>query len=276
MPKNRAGDRRTLRKDRKRTRSRTYILILAFLGKVYACTMGVLLGGGVYIIVETGDLHGCGGFGLDFSAVDDAALVAVIARSYGKVDAESTLNEAVGELYDRYGQLVYSVAFHLVGDIETAEEITQDVFVRVCTGAAGYRSQLAKVSTWLVSITRHRSIDELRKRKVRPENAQVDWPEESDADRLDALDGLALMEGAVRSLESSVESTLHEQVVRQVVALLPEDQQQVLGLAYFRGMSQSEIATLLGEPLGTIKSRVRLAMVKLRDSFLERGIIDAS
>jgi len=213
---------------------------------------------------------------LDFSAVDDAALVAVIARSYGKAEAETNLNEAVGALYDRYGRLVYSVAFHIVGDIETAEEITQDVFVRVCTGADGYRSQLAKVSTWLVSITRHRAIDELRRRKVRPENTQVDWPEESDADRLDALEGLALMEGAERSLESSVESTLHGQMVRQVVALLPVDQQQVLGLAYFRGMSQSEIATLLGEPLGTIKSRVRLAMVKLRDSFLERGIIDAS
>ncbi|MHB8135422.1 MAG: sigma-70 family RNA polymerase sigma factor [Anaerolineaceae bacterium] len=212
---------------------------------------------------------------MDFSAVDDAALVAVIARSFGKADAESTLNDAAGALYERYGRLVYSVAFHMLGDIETAEEITQDVFVRVCTGAEGYRSQLAKVSTWLVSITRHRAIDELRRRKVRPEKEQVDWPDENGNDRLDVLDGLADMDGAERSLERSVESTLHEQVVRQVVALLPEDQRQVLGLAYFKGMSQSEIATLLGEPLGTIKSRVRLAMVKLRDSFLERGIIDA-
>ncbi|PKN84160.1 MAG: RNA polymerase subunit sigma-70 [Chloroflexi bacterium HGW-Chloroflexi-8] len=215
------------------------------------------------------------GLGLDFSAVDDAALVVVIARSFGKADAESTLNDAVGALYERYGRLVYSVAFHMLGDIETAEEITQDVFVRVCTGADGYRSQLAKVSTWLVSITRHRAIDELRRRKVRPEKEQVDWPDENGDDRLDVLDGLADMDGAERSLERSVESTLHEQVVRQVVALLPEDQRQVLRLAYFKGMSQSEIATLLGEPLGTIKSRVRLAMVKLRDSFLERGIIDA-
>ena len=205
---------------------------------------------------------------MDFSAVDDAALVAVIARSFGKAVHEATLNEAVGALYERYGRLVYSVAFHIVGDIETAEEITQDVFVRVCSGAEGYRSQLAKVSTWLVSITRHRAIDELRRRKVRPTMGveREDWPEESGA-----LEGVAQME----SPEGTVTRTMDAQQVRLAVLELPADQQQVLGLAYFRGMSQSEIAALLGEPLGTIKSRVRLAMVKLRDAFLERGIIDA-
>ncbi|MRR31672.1 sigma-70 family RNA polymerase sigma factor [bacterium] len=210
--------------------------------------------------------------GLDFSAVDDAALVAVIARSFGKSAHESTLNEAVGALYERYGRLIYSVAFHIVGEIETAEEITQDVFVRVCAGAAGYQSHLAKVSTWLVSITRHRAIDELRRRKVRPATAssQVLWPEDGDG-----LDGPAQMHGTERTLENSVENSLHEAVVRQVVAALPPDQQQVLGLAYFRGMSQSEIAAFLGEPLGTIKSRVRLAMGKLRDAFMDRGMIDA-
>jgi len=214
-----------------------------------------------------------GGFGLDFSAVEDAALVAVIAGSFGKAAHEATLNEAVGALYERYGRLIYSVAFHMLGEIETAEEITQDVFVRVCSGADGYQSQLAKVSTWLVSITRHRAIDELRRRKVRPENERVEWPE-GDPDRQDGLDGLR--DETERSTEDSVELRLHAADIRQVVALLPPDQQQVLGLAYFRGMSQSEIAAFLGEPLGTIKSRVRLAMVKLRDSFLERGIIDAS
>jgi len=210
---------------------------------------------------------------LDFSAVDDAALVTVIARSFGKAAHETTLNEAVEALYERYGRLVYSVAFHIVGDIETAEEITQDVFVRVCSGAEGYRSQLAKVSTWLVSITRHRAIDELRRRKVRPAAGEerVDWPEDGDADRTDGLAGVASME----TTEGVVTRSMDAQQVRLAVLELPADQQQVLGLAYFRGMSQSEIAALLGEPLGTIKSRVRLAMGKLRDVFLERGIIDA-
>ncbi len=87
---------------------------------------------------------------------------------------------------------------------------------------------------------------------------------------------MAQMDGAERTATRiRWRTALHGAVVRQVVAELPPDQQQVLGLAYFRGMSQSEIAAFLGEPLGTIKSRVRLAMVKLRDAFLERGIIDA-
>ena len=214
----------------------------------------------------------CGGFGFGFFCCGGCCSDGGDWAGIWQAAHETTLNAAVGALYERYGRLVYSVAFHMLGEIETAEEITQDVFVRVCTGAAGYQSQLAKVSTWLVSITRHRAIDELRRRKVRPETAQVDWPE-GDPDRQDGLDGLQEAEG--RATEDWVEDRLHAADIRQVVALLPADQQQVLGLAYFRGMSQSEIAALLGEPLGTIKSRVRLAMAKLRDAFVERGLIDA-
>ena len=206
---------------------------------------------------------------MDFSSLDDFALLKIIASYYGKASSEVPLNTAVGTLYDRFGRLVFSIAFHIVGDIETAEEITQDVFVRACEGAGGYRSGISKVSTWLVSITRHRAIDELRRRSVRPEKDLSDWPDETG---MEVQTGLPFSDGPERAVEQSLQA----QDIREIVAGLPPDQQEALQLAYFKGMSHSQIAVFLGEPLGTIKSRVRLAMEKLRDSFLDRGLIDSS
>jgi RNA polymerase sigma-70 factor, ECF subfamily len=206
---------------------------------------------------------------LDYSALDDATLLGVIARCYGNQPSDTTLNGAVNALYDRYGRLIYSVALHVVGDVETAEEITQDVFVRACDGAGGYQPDVAKVSSWLVSIARHRAIDELRRRSVRPEKEDMDWPDDIG---IDAIDGLPLSEGPEKEVEISMQS----QKIRQIVGELPPDQRQVLGLAYFEGLSHSQIAARLGEPLGTVKSRIRIAMQKLRDTFLEQGMIDPS
>jgi RNA polymerase sigma-70 factor (ECF subfamily) len=204
---------------------------------------------------------------LDYSSLDDAALLALIARLFGNQPSDQALNGAVSALYDRHGRLIYNAALHLVGDVETAEEITQDVFVRACEGASGYSSSLAKVSTWLVSIARHRAIDELRRRSVRPEKERLDWPDDIG---MDTLDGLPLSEGPANEVENS----LQQRHIRQIVSELPPDQRQALGLAYFKGMSHSQIAAFLGEPLGTIKSRVRLGMQKLRDTFIEQGMID--
>lgn len=206
---------------------------------------------------------------MNFSALDDASLLEIIANTYGKLNAEPILNEAVGALYDRYGRLVFSVALHLVSDVETSEEITQDVFVRVCEGARGYREQLARVSTWLVSIARHRAIDELRRRGVRPEQINVDWLDEESRLRRDGLP-------AAVGPEREIETTLHHQTIRLMVANLPADQRQVLGLAYFKGMSHSQIADLLGEPLGTVKSRIRLAMQRLRDALQDHEMIEST
>jgi len=191
---------------------------------------------------------------VNFSSVDDVTLLNMIAESS---------SEAIGALYDRYGRLVFTVAIHVVGDAETAEEITQDVFVRVWEGAKSYRAEMAKVSSWLISITRHRSIDELRRRGVRPEKNQMDWPEEE-------MNDLLLSENP----EDSAEMVLQKRYVRQAIASLPIEQQKVLSLAYFKGYSHQEIAELMGEPLGTVKSRIRLAMLKLRDLFVEQGIVE--
>lgn len=202
---------------------------------------------------------------MDFTYLDDSALMAVIARSFGKSPSDAALNEAVSILYDRYGHLVYSVAVHIVGDLETAEEITQDVFVRACNGAASYNADFSKVSSWLVSITRHRAIDELRRRSARPEK-----------------DGVALSDdfaletpghgGPEMGLEGEVDISLQEQNIHRVLTILPPDQRKVLELAYFKGLTHQQIASLTGEPLGTIKSRLRLGMQKLREALIEQGI----
>ena len=195
---------------------------------------------------------------MDFSRLDDAALMEWIARAN---------TGALGDLYDRYGRLVFSVAIHIVGDAETAEEITQDVFVRVWEGAKTYRPDLSKVSSWLVSITRYRSIDELRRRGARPEKEQTDWPEDLG---LEHLPGLPVLD----SPEQTVDQAIQQQGIHQAIFSLPREQREVLSLAFFKGLSHSQIAEQLGEPLGTVKSRVRLAMHKLRDMLVQNGVVD--
>lgn len=197
---------------------------------------------------------------MDFSALDDVALLGLIARGR---------SEALSVLYDRYGRLVYTIAIHVVGDAETAEEITQDVFVRAWESADTYRPDIAKVSSWLVSVTRHRAIDELRRRGARPEKDQVVWLEDPEMDG-EGIEGMPFLD----SPEGHVETTLEQRSIRQAISALPRDQQEVLGLAFFKGLSHSQIAETLGQPLGTVKSRIRLAMQKLRDGLIERGIVD--
>jgi RNA polymerase sigma-70 factor, ECF subfamily len=204
---------------------------------------------------------------VDLSTLDDEALLAVIAAAYGKRSSDPALNGAVAVLYDRYGRLVYTIAMHTTGDVESAEEITQDVFVRVCKNAHAYRSDKAKVSSWLVSITRHRAIDELRRRATRPENVQLDWPEEGGSDS-------ALGWSAEEGPEKVAESSIQRQKIRLLLTTLPYDQRIVLNLAFFKGLSHTQIAQLLNEPLGTVKSRVRLAMQKLRERMIESGLIE--
>jgi RNA polymerase sigma-70 factor, ECF subfamily len=204
---------------------------------------------------------------LDFSSFDDAALLAAIAGANGRHASVPVLNRAVAVLYERYGKLVYSIAYYSVGDVETAEEITQDVFLNVCKNAHTYRTEKAKVSSWLASIARHRAIDELRRRNVRPEKDQMDWPADV---------GSELMHGipAAESPEQAAETNMDRESLLQMISALPPDQRQALALAFFKGLSHHEISDFLGEPLGTIKSRIRLAMQKLRERMIERGMIE--
>jgi RNA polymerase sigma-70 factor (ECF subfamily) len=186
---------------------------------------------------------------VNYSALDDQTLIRLVARAHA---------DALGVLYERYSRLVFSLAWNLVGDQATAEEITLDVFTRIWEKAETYRPEQAKVSTWLTSIARYRSIDMLRRRGSRPEQHSVGFAE-LDSDDLSSADGP----------EEAAELAMQQQRVRAAIAVLPSEQIQVLALAYFRGYSHREIAAVLNQPLGTVKTRIRLAMQKLRDLLLE-------
>ena len=186
---------------------------------------------------------------MDYSVLDDQTLIRLIVQAR---------SEALGELYDRYSRLVFSLALHSVGDPATAEEITQDVFLRVWQRARQYRADRGQVSTWLTSITRHRAIDQLRRRGSRPEQHSVVWAELSPGD-----------EPSVNGPEHSAALAMERARVRTAIAQISEEQKQVLALAYFQGLSQSQIAGALGLPLGTVKTRIRLGMQKLREMLHE-------
>jgi RNA polymerase sigma-70 factor, ECF subfamily len=203
---------------------------------------------------------------LDYSTLDDAKLFTIISEMNDAPNTDLNLNEAIGALYDRYGRLVYSIALHFVGDEGTAEEITQDVFVKAYEGAGSYHSEISKASSWLASITRHRAIDELRRRDVRTEKNQTDWPEDIGNDY---VDGMAMVDGP----EKSVEVLLESRTIMRMIASLPQEQRKALGLAFFQGYSHNEIADLLGEPLGTIKSRIRMGMQRIKEMMIEKGFI---
>jgi len=160
---------------------------------------------------------------------------------------------ALSELFDRYHRLIFSVALNVVGDRETAEEITLDIFTRVWEKADTYRVERGKVSTWLVRMARNRSIDALRREDIRPMKHSVAWAEIS-------REPVAENDNP----ETAAHLTIQKKRVREAVATLPANQQQALALAFFKGFTHSEIARELNLPLGTVKGRIRSGMQKLR------------
>jgi len=153
--------------------------------------------------------------------------------------------EAVRQLYRRHGARVYSLAYHIIRDASRAEEITQDVFLKVWGKAGSFDASKAGVLTWLLRITRNRAIDLLRRER----------PSQPLPDDLVSLH-LGPEEELVR------ESQAHG--VRQQLAALPVPARKALTMAYFQGLTHREISHALGEPLGTVKSRIRDALLGLR------------
>lgn len=181
---------------------------------------------------------------MDYTHLSDETLIRLIAHSQ---------ESALGELYDRYGRLVYSVALNSLGDSDRAEEVTQDVFERVWEKAATYHADAGRVVTWLTSIARHRSIDMFRQTRSRHENMEISWQE---------AEAIALTDGNNTEWEAYLEQ--RQERLRWAVAQLPPEQRKALAMAFFQGYSHQEIADVLDEPLGTVKTRIRLAMHKLR------------
>ena len=181
---------------------------------------------------------------MDYTRLNDETLIRLIAHSQ---------ENALSELYDRYSRLVYSVSLNTLGDPDRAEEVTVDVFERVWEKAMTYKAEEGRVVSWLTSIARHRSIDLFRQTRSHHEDAQITWQE---AEAIDLPDG--------QNVEWEVDLVQRQQRIRLAVAQLPDEQKQALGMAFFQGLSHPEIAAALGEPLGTVKTRIRLGMQKLR------------
>ncbi len=161
---------------------------------------------------------------------------------------------ALEALYSRYSRQVYSLSIHMLRDPTAAEEVTQDTFFNVWRRAGSYKPNRGKVTSWLFSVAHNRTIDELRKRRREYDRVKYDVdltnrPTESRAD--DPTEYVSVQfEGA--RLKSAL------------MTLRPE-QRDVVTLAYFGGLTHSEISKELEQPLGTVKTRMRLAMKKLRE-----------
>jgi RNA polymerase sigma-70 factor (ECF subfamily) len=179
-------------------------------------------------------------------------------REYAQLDDETLVRllvqqdvHALEALYNRYSRPIFSLALKILGDREVVEEVVQEVFLRLWTRAYGYDPQRGKLLSWLLTITHHRAIDELRRRRSQPET-----------------DGLQEQLAAVEDTDADPSKSLAQveerEAVQQALAQLPEAQRRPIQLAYYGGLTQVEIAQLLQEPLGTIKTRMRLGMQKLR------------
>lgn len=165
---------------------------------------------------------------------------------------------ALGALYDRWSPLVFSLCVHILGDDDEAEEAVEETFWQAWRQAGRYDTARGAVSTWLTTIARTRALDRLRATRRRKEEAMSDL---SQTKRTVVEETARRGDDPARGAEVAERRAL----VRQALLALPAEQREVLELAYFRGLSQTEIAEHTGQPLGTIKTRVRLAMEKLRD-----------
>ena len=159
--------------------------------------------------------------------------------------------------YDRHGGPAYSLAYRILGDRQLAEDVVQDAFLSIWRSTARYDAARGSVRAWTLGVVRNRAIDALRRTS-------------GPAPRLD-FDDAALLEARAAPERTDAEALRRDAAerVRGAVGRLPREQSEVIALAYFGGFSHSEIASMLGAPLGTIKGRMRLGLEKLRDTLAE-------
>ena len=182
---------------------------------------------------------------MNYQGLEDLELLAKI----GEQD-----REALATLYDRYGRRVFALAVRMLKDPIGSEEVTQDVFMSLWRRGASYTSKKGKFTTWLFSIAHNRTIDELRKRRR-------DRSREND----DIDDHLNIQSGDISPADTAIAQSEYAQI-RAAMDELPEEQKNVIELSYFKGLTQTEIASKTGQPLGTVKTRMRLALKKLRSA----------
>ncbi|HEU4415298.1 MAG TPA: sigma-70 family RNA polymerase sigma factor [Candidatus Angelobacter sp.] len=170
---------------------------------------------------------------------DDAALIARLRAG------DQT---AMAGLYDRYSGVVYGVALRVLANTTAAEDVVQEVFLQLWRNPQAFDADRGRIAPWLAVITRNRAIDLLRKR-----------PPEDDIAELPLSNGL--------NLEDESAQKLTAEKVRGVLKDLPQEQRKVLEMAFFEGMTHTEIAGKTGDPLGTVKTRIRAGLLTLRKAF---------
>jgi len=175
-------------------------------------------------------------------SLEDKELIAAI------VDRKAV---ALAELYDRYSGMLHALSQRILGNSSDAEDVLQEAFLQVWNQAGRYDSERSSVSTWLVLITRSRSIDRLRSRQVQQRTVTAAKQENPTTHTSPKGVGNVLLQERRNRLQQEMKN-------------LPDEQRQVLEMAFFKGMTQSEISNQTGIPLGTVKTRTLLAMKKLR------------
>ncbi len=170
---------------------------------------------------------------------DDAALLALVQRGD---------ENAMASLFDRYSKIVYSVALRVLRDPASAEDVLQEVFMQIWRNPNGFVATRGSLGGWLEVVARNRSIDALRRK--RPSEQVDDMALASNYNLADEAERNSLMEKA-----------------RGVIRLLPMEQRKTLEMAFFDGLTHSEIAEMTGDPLGTVKTRIRSALTSLRKAF---------
>lgn len=172
----------------------------------------------------------------------DTQLLALIGRGE---------NWALTEIYERYGRLVFSIALKILHDPASAEEIVQQVFTKVWRHAQDYRVERGKFSSWIIAITHHQCFDELRLRHRRPITEPLYW---------ESRDESASNEDTAQDVQRTFERARVSEALQQI----PTQQRIVIELAYWGGMTHEEIALHSHSALGTVKSRLRLGMQRLK------------
>jgi RNA polymerase sigma-70 factor (ECF subfamily) len=170
---------------------------------------------------------------------DDAALLALVQRGD---------ESAMASLFDRYSKIVYSVALRVLRDPASAEDVLQEVFMQIWRNPNSFVATRGSLGGWLAVVARNRSIDALRRK--RPSEQVDDMALASNYNLGDEAERNSLMEKA-----------------RGVIRLLPMEQRKTLEMAFFDGLTHSEIAEMTGDPLGTVKTRIRSALTSLRKAF---------
>jgi len=170
------------------------------------------------------------------------------------------VKEALEELYSRYATPVFSLARFMLRHEALAEEATQDIFLNIWLKSASYKADRGEPRAWIMSVAHHKVIDIIRSRR---RNINVTDPKDYET--------LDLLPSGNRATDDEAVLNLERERIIKALAVLPEAQREVIMMAYFEGYSQSEISHRLNQPLGTVKTRVRLAMQKLRVELEEDG-----